>query len=708
MSAAEISNVCSLAFPDSHCAVLGDIHFAFRIRSAAQRPLIASHSLAQFKSKRTRSAIRFVTSATTLFGFVSFRQRKDDTNARGYFQKSTVILTPLPSIALFESVVSIIGSAYHDFGPAIVGHACTQIAAWPPPHPGQRMQLPLLGHLLNEQMPNYAQLSPTAADSRDTLTLPANAAQSGAHKAPSAFTFSSLTRSHTPNQYPRSETDSPSNITSVPTPSAQSLTHLFAHIHNANGGLFHTVNLYSALGQETHNLWYLWELIITGEPLLVLAKTPALCSNIVLALVSMITPIIYRGDYRPYFTIYDPDFKHYTKLHDLDAATLPAVVLGVTNPFFLKALAKWPHVLCFGDAHNRTLFDDGGSGPNSPTSQTSTSASASKRRLTHKIVRAFDGADTGKLSAGHSQLLSHNQPLLTPDEAIIKRLMDEPQPLSAPASPRSAANGVEMLSVDTLTQQSDSAKHIHEINNAVLRKTFRELTETFLSPFLPFIIFTPEQQKIFSSSRDWNPYLNPPKLPPFKEDEFLLTLGTLASDDLKMFPLSGLKSTRRAKLVELYRRFVRSPHFLPWFNEMRSNGEALIDSVIVSGIRRLAAEAESALIEKDIQRDINSAHIMYRKAQQYFEKTVTAPAGPDVHLCSALLLHMAMIKRAVAHVSSVVKSIEVLDSEKAYIIDKFAKNARSPLRQATNKQAPSPLVAATTSDSGIVESLRNK
>lgn len=147
----------------------------------------------------------------------------------------------------------------------------------------------------------------------------------------------------------------------------------------------------------------MWELVITGEPILCVARHPSISSTIVLGLVSLISPMLYRGDYRPYFTyviymqnhviaytchgipyhfmscctvyvlrvavahnmshiaccccisllmysshlisyfffsIYDPDFKHYAQLHDSDPSTLPSVILGVTNPFFLKAFEK--------------------------------------------------------------------------------------------------------------------------------------------------------------------------------------------------------------------------------------------------------------------------------------------------------------------------------------------------------------------------------
>jgi len=50
------------------------------------------------------------------------------------------------------------------------------------------------------------------------------------------------------------------------------------------------------------------------------------------------------NDFRPYFTIHDKD-------HAILVNKFPpksGLVLGVTNPFFQKSCAHWPHVLSVG------------------------------------------------------------------------------------------------------------------------------------------------------------------------------------------------------------------------------------------------------------------------------------------------------------------------------------------------------------------------
>jgi hypothetical protein len=60
---------------------------------------------------------------------------------------------------------------------------------------------------------------------------------------------------------------------------------------------------------------------------------------------SLIHPLQYCLDYRPFFTIHDSEFKEYT---GRPSDPPPPVLLGVTNPFFAKALQHWPHIIRIG------------------------------------------------------------------------------------------------------------------------------------------------------------------------------------------------------------------------------------------------------------------------------------------------------------------------------------------------------------------------
>lgn len=72
----------------------------------------------------------------------------------------------------------------------------------------------------------------------------------------------------------------------------------------------------------------------------------------------MITPLKYNADHRPYFTIHDSEFKEYTT----DTQNPPAVILGVTNPFFAKTLQHWPHIVRITDTEYSGMYKCGFSG----------------------------------------------------------------------------------------------------------------------------------------------------------------------------------------------------------------------------------------------------------------------------------------------------------------------------------------------------------
>ena len=101
---------------------------------------------------------------------------------------------------------------------------------------------------------------------------------------------------------------------------------MFERSASAVPGVFQSVPLFTTFGGLSSSLWHLWELALTGEPILILAPTPDSCSRAVLGIVSMIAPLRYCGDYRPYFTIHEPDFGAISKLSEITLALMNSVV----------------------------------------------------------------------------------------------------------------------------------------------------------------------------------------------------------------------------------------------------------------------------------------------------------------------------------------------------------------------------------------------
>ena len=84
------------------------------------------------------------------------------------------------------------------------------------------------------------------------------------------------------------------------------------------------------------------------------------CSGAVSALISIITPLPYTADFRPYFTIHDSIFAQLSSQElPSNANSLPRL-LGVTNLYFLKvsdvSCAK-SLAQCLHSARSRTLLE---------------------------------------------------------------------------------------------------------------------------------------------------------------------------------------------------------------------------------------------------------------------------------------------------------------------------------------------------------------
>ncbi|WFD30779.1 RNA helicase [Malassezia sp. CBS 17886] len=225
-------------------------------------------------------------STSYLYGFVYFRQKKDARVRRGYFQKSLVLLTHLPYVALFGAVMDTLGPQYFEHGLSALESFVREVARWPAPRLGSALELPLFGSPLNVSLPL------------------GNEAQSG----PWAWSSSG----------PGTSMDASTILASVP--------------RNSLLLIFRTM---------LADLWRLWECMLLAEPILVVGCDPRTTSDAVWHLVGLIRPLQCAGDFRPYFHIHDYDFQALITRNKPQAGS----VLGVTNPFFLQTCAHWPHVV---------------------------------------------------------------------------------------------------------------------------------------------------------------------------------------------------------------------------------------------------------------------------------------------------------------------------------------------------------------------------
>ncbi|XP_059969241.1 protein DENND6B isoform X4 [Mesoplodon densirostris] len=330
------------------------------------------------------------------------RQVKDSSVKRGYFQKSLVLVSRLPFVRLFQALLSLVAPEYFDKLAPCLEAVCSEVDQWPAPVPGQTLNLPVMGVVLQVHIPSSAdkpESGPPKQCSHKNL-LPA-----------------------------------PVVLTSV-----------------------HELDLFRCFRPVLAHVQLLWELMLLGEPLLVLAPSPAVSSEMVLALTSCLQPLKFCCDYRPYFTIHDSEFKEFTTRTQAP----PSVVLGVTNPFFIKTLQHWPHVLRIGE-------------PKMPGDLPKQVKLKKPSRL--KTLDTKPGLYTAYTTYLHR------------DKALLRRLLKGLQ-----------------------------KKRPSDMQTAVLRRHLLELTQSFIIPLEHYMASLMPLQKSIT------PWKTPPQIHPFCQDDFLRSL----------------------------------------------------------------------------------------------------------------------------------------------------------------------------------------
>jgi hypothetical protein len=259
---------------------------------------------------------------------------------------------------------------------------------------------------------------------------------------------------------------------------------------------------------KLEELWSIWELMLLGEPLVVMGPDPSTCSQVITELLDLIKPIPYCGDYRPYVTIQDPDFKSFASKNRVP----PNTIIGVTNPHFSDALAHWPHWIQVG------------------TGQPAVSNGSKRHRHRVNHSNPFAAFNTNSRSTtpngGLKQgIYTSRKSCLTHDSAAIRNL------------------------TSALLQGDRSAT----VLNNRLRRYFGELTQKFLLPLNRYMT------TLYPSQISWNLNSSVPIMNPFKPDDFL---KYLASQTKTVFGTS--KSDWN---IELYKQFLKSGNFATWLHQ---------------------------------------------------------------------------------------------------------------------------------------------
>ncbi|PWA35117.1 Arf3-interacting protein 1, N-terminal domain-containing protein [Artemisia annua] len=485
-------DVAFSSFPDSvsqhhNRSSIYDSMFFFRIQRRGSFP---ANDISPSKVPKKLNNGEKGRESKYLYGFVFNRQRHDERLKRGGEQKSVVILSHSPYSSLFKPLLQIMGPLYFDIGRKALDCIAASMSTWAAPLPGRLMELPIGNATLKVNLP------PAHSLSFDGDVLFEESASSMAPLLPTN----------------------------------QSIPH----------GLFHDSDVFGIFRGLLLQLWLLWELLLVGEPVLIIAPTPPQCCEAVASLVSLAAPLFVSVDFRPYFTIHDPYFARLNSLQE--GGTFPSMVLGVTNLFFLKSLRSVPHVVSVGSP-----------APNSSRVPFSSRASTGrisgrpegfsfpqlnlKKFSPSNLLNAVKLRRDGPLClmTEHKEAVwSSYMPIMKPDTSILNRLVD------AGLSPR--------------VEESMSV-----VNNEILRRHFLELTTNFLAPFGPY--FRANTPSVGSS-----PFVDPPPLSAFDADEFLGSLSTRG-------PGKFLSKRMRSNWLDLYRRFMKGHNFKPWFQRRRAVAE---------------------------------------------------------------------------------------------------------------------------------------
>ncbi|KAK7388769.1 hypothetical protein VNO78_23596 [Psophocarpus tetragonolobus] len=179
--------------------------------------------------------------------------------------------------------------------------------------------------------------------------------------------------------------------------------------------------------EVSHYLWLLWELLLVGEPILIVAPRPPQCCEAVASLVSLVAPLLCSVDFRPYLTIHDPK-------------------LSVTS--HIVSVGSAPH------SSNRVSLSAG--------SVSSRPEGLGPQQLSLQKFSPSNLLNAIKLRTEYKEAIWTNYSATTkPDTSILKRF------INAGLSP-----GVE--------------ESMSVVNNEILRRHFLELTTNFLAPFGPY------------------------------------------------------------------------------------------------------------------------------------------------------------------------------------------------------------------------------
>lgn len=511
----EKNNICYLSFPDSNSSILGATDYHFRMRLSNLDTRLRKYYL--YYNTLTTQALNVDTQF--IYGYVHFLQKKDTSLKRGYFQKSLVMLSLFPFTELFYHIVNLIGTNYFENEQLLdLENVYNQTKKWPMVETGKLLNLTIMGSNIAFYIPNkddklnslHANLSPTSCLASKMKSI----RQRHKHSAFDSSRQSSMLDNDINNRPQYSAT----------TVHGTSVTLSNGHENYQTILTAFDLDLHNCFQPVISDLQTLWEMILICEPFIIIAHKPDLCANFVQALISLIYPFKFNSDYRPFFTIHDPEFKEYSGLKGVK----PSVILGVTNPFFTKSLEHWPNIIQLCTMTSSKSSDQISSLISSFSSMNPTNQTNINQQPQSKIpfVDRLRFSSTETLKPG---LNSKYRPYLTKDRNFLTKILR--------------------------SNKTHVSNRPDNVQTALIRRWLIELTQSFFMPLERYLTqMMPLHNKISA-------FKAPPELPIFDFETFLSTLDT-----------SGPQLTTKIKgdWPGLYKKFFSCPNFYSWYSERKS------------------------------------------------------------------------------------------------------------------------------------------
>ena len=433
-----------------------------------------------------------------IYGYVFCRQRRDPRLPRGADQSSCVLLSLEPLHSMLHKCLLFLGPKYFDEGDEVLADAMRCVSAWPDPVPERTMQLPFLGSTLNVRLPDVSVLNGSKR-----LALSAVDGLHGRHDKNLSFGSGAAATG----------------------------------MNWQGSGPFPDLDMYIALQGVTGHLHALWEIMLLNEPLLAVAPSPGACSSAVAALISLVAPLPYSADFRPYFTVEDAEFHTFMARGSSDVRRDLPRCMGVTNLHFLRALPDFPNTLSVG--HDCNAFESSRMALRYlSSSQERTARGGVTSRLFQGLADRMKGP--ASLISEHKQgLWTKHKPIFKPDPALLASIQPFPEACG-----------------------SSKAAQISAANSAMIRRHFAELTALFLEPFVQF--FRPAAKL---QGRKKLAFAGPQHLAEFNRKSFITDMQREGAP-------AALRQRLHGDWLGLYERFMDTTNFQAWFEQQRTIAQA--------------------------------------------------------------------------------------------------------------------------------------